>query len=86
MDVMLMLKGYYIVFLYKKIKERVPVVAQQVENQTSIHEDAGFIPGLPSGLRIQCCCKLLAWVTDVAGILHCYGCWGGQQLQLQFNP
>ena len=24
-------------------------------NATSIHEDAGFIPGLISGLRVQCC-------------------------------
>ena len=27
-------------------------------NLTSIHEDAGPIPGLDSGLRIQCCCEL----------------------------
>ena len=31
---------------------RVPVVAQQVANQTSIREDAGLIPGWPSGLGI----------------------------------
>ena len=38
----------------KKAKEGVLVVAQQVKNQTSIHEDAGLIPVL-SGLRIQSC-------------------------------
>ena len=32
--------------LMKEIKEGVPVVAQWVENPTSISEDAGSIPGL----------------------------------------
>ena len=31
----------------------VPVVAQQVKNPTSVHEDGGSIPGLLSGLRLQ---------------------------------
>ena len=30
----------------KKKKKEVPVVAQQVKNTASIHEDAGLIPGL----------------------------------------
>ena len=30
----------------KKKKKRVPVVAQQITNLTSIHEDVGSIPGL----------------------------------------
>ena len=30
---------------------RVPIVAQQVKNVTSIHEDAGFIPGLAQWLK-----------------------------------
>ena len=29
-----------------KEKKGVPIVAQQVKNPTSIHEDAGLIPGL----------------------------------------
>ena len=33
----------------------VPVVAQQLRNLTSIHEDEGSILALLSGLRIQCC-------------------------------
>ena len=32
--------------LKEKGRERVPVVAQLVKNRTSIHEDAGSIPGL----------------------------------------
>ena len=49
---------------------RVPVVAQQVKNLTSIHEDAGLIPGV-----IQCIKDLaLPWL------------WCRVQLQLQFNP
>ena len=31
----------------------VPAVAQPVKNTTSVHEDAGSIPGLFSGLRIK---------------------------------
>ena len=36
----------------------VPVVAQQVKNPTSIHEDAGLILGSLSGLRIRRCREL----------------------------
>ena len=37
-----------------------PIVAQGIKNPTSIHEDAGLIPGLIglSGLSIQNCCEL----------------------------
>ena len=43
---------------------RISVVAQQVTNPTSIHEDAGSIPGPLSGLRIRCCCATkLFWHT-----------------------
>ena len=41
----------------------IPIVAQQVNNLTCIHEDAGFIPGLLlSGLRIWRCPEL--WCTS----------------------
>ena len=29
----------------------VPMVAQQVKSPTSVHEDAGSIPGFPQGLK-----------------------------------
>ena len=38
--------------LFKKI-QGVPIGAQVVTNQTSIHEDVGLIPGLSKWLRIQ---------------------------------
>ena len=39
---------------HKKMFAGVPVVAQQVKNMASIHEDAGSIPGLTQ------------WVKDLA--------------------
>ena len=45
--------------LVKMKTSGVTVVAQQVKNPTSIHEDGGLIPGLNQwGLRISRCCKL----------------------------
>ena len=38
----------------KKKKRGVPILAQQVKNPTSIHEDVGLIPGLTQ------------WVKDLA--------------------
>ena len=41
-------------------------MAQRVKNLTGVHEDAGSIPGLLSGLRIQCCyelwCRSQTWL------------------------
>ena len=65
----------------------VPIMAQQLKNLTSIHEDTGLTLNSLSALRIWCCCGLwcrsqtqLGSCVDVAvaGI--------GQQLQLQFDP
>ena len=39
---------------FKKAVQGVPIVAQQVTNPMSIHEDAGLIPGLTQ------------WVKDLA--------------------
>ena len=35
----------------KEIKEGVPVVAQQVTNLTSVHEDVGLIPGFTQWVK-----------------------------------
>ena len=37
--------------MYKKDDSGAPVVAQQVVNQTSTHEDAGLIPGLAQWVK-----------------------------------
>ena len=44
---------------YTKVSWRVPVVAQQVKNPTSIHADTGSIPGLTQ------------WVKDPVLQTHC---------------
>ena len=36
---------------YKKAETGVPVVAQQIKNLTSIHEDTGVIPGLTQRVK-----------------------------------
>ena len=38
--------------MFIKVNRRgVPVVAQRVKNPTSVHEDAGLIPGLPQWVK-----------------------------------
>ena len=53
-------------------------------NPTSIHEVEDLIPGLTWWVKDS----TLPWakVSDVAWMLHCYGCGVGQQLQLWFDP
>ena len=52
----------------------VPIVAQWVKNVTSVHEDAGSIPGL-SGLRIWHCCSIgSSDLNPSLGTSICCGC------------
>ena len=37
--------------LHKNMYVRVSIVAQQVKNPTSIHDDAGLIPGIPQWVK-----------------------------------
>ena len=56
-----------------------------LRTQHYLCEDAGSIPGLFSGLRLQHCHKLL-YITDVAWIGCCRSYGTSLQLQLSFNP
>ena len=61
-------------------------MAWQVENLTSIREDAGWIPGLSQWVEDLVLLQGAAYVADWAWIGCCPGCGLGQQLQLQLDP
>ena len=63
-------------------KTGVPIVAQCLVNQTSIHEDVGLIPGLAHWVEDLAFLQAAVQVTDVAWIWCCCGCGVGLQLQL----
>ena len=49
-------------------------MAQQFKNPTSMHENAGLIPGLTQWVRDLALPQAAAYVADMAQIWHCCGC------------
>ena len=65
---------------------RMSIVAQQVKNPTSIHEDVGSIPGLAQWVKGLVLPQAASQVASAAQIRCCCGYEEGRQLQFQFDP
>ena len=61
-------------FYFKKLWKGVSIVAQQVTNPASIHEDAGLIPGLAQWVKDLALLWAVVQVAEAAQIPHCCGC------------
>ena len=60
-NIVLSKEKIYSFFLIQKLLSGVPVVAQQIKNLTSVHEDVGLIPGLAQWVKDLCLwCRLAA--------------------------
>ena len=69
----------------KVMTSGIPIVAQQVKNPISIHEDTGLIPGLAQWVKDTAFLRAAAELTDVARVWHCCGCGIGPWPRLQFD-
>ena len=66
----------------KKVKIKIPIVAQQVTNPASIHEHLGLSPAFAQYVKDPALPPSAVQIADAAQIPLCCGCGIGRQLQL----